>query len=191
VKTVAFDVFLSYDAKDTSVVERVWEILRRVKISAYMAERFSEYEYTPETVKKRIRECKCFVVFLTQEGIRSPRVNQEIGIAYAFDRLMIPIQEKRWRTKGTVALRKYIRYNPSNLEDMIHNLIVRLRVLLSRDHKQTKGLILVCSCGKEFEVDLPSCENILNTIKRKMIYAVECPKCHSKIKYSPKTLEAI
>jgi len=188
---MAFDVFLSHDAKDTSVVERVWGILRRLKISTYMAERFSEHEYTPETLKKRIRECKCFVVFLTQEGIRSPRVNQEIGIAYAFDRLMVPVQEKRWRTKGAIELRKPVKYNPSNPEDMIHNLITRLRVLLSRDHKQTKGLTLACSCGNELEVDLPSCENILSTIEKKMIYAVECPKCHSKIKYSPKTLETI
>ena len=188
---MAFDVFLSHDDKDTSVAERVWEILRRVKISAYVAERFDEYEYTPWTIKERIRECKCFIVFLTQEGTRSPRVNQEIGIAYAFDKLMIPIQEKRWRTKGAIELRKHIRYDPSNPEDMIHNLITRLRVLLSRDHKQTKGLRLVCNCRKEFEVDLPSCENILNTIKRKMIYAVECPKCHGKIKYSPKTLETV
>jgi len=62
---------------------------------------------------------------------------------------------------------------------------------LSRDHKQAKGLTLVCNCGNDFKVDLPSRENILSTIEKKMIYAVECPKCHSKIKYSPKTLETV
>jgi len=40
---MAFDVFLSHDNQDYELVNRVWIILTRIKISAYMYEHYPNY----------------------------------------------------------------------------------------------------------------------------------------------------
>ena len=96
---MTFDVFLSHDSQDFDLVDRVWKILDRINISAYMYEFYPNYgQYLPETIKAMLKQSKCVVVFFTRNGMNSQWVNQEVGIAIgsvpAFQSITIPVVEE-------------------------------------------------------------------------------------------------
>lgn len=191
-----FHVFLSHDHKDIKLIDRIWKILSNIKINSYIYEYFREYgEYIPETIKMRIKESLYFVVFLTKNGIKSQWVNQEIGIAHAYDdKLIIPVKEIGVKSKGFIELREHIEYDPNASKDvdyMIHCLITRLRGLLLMSYDIPDGLTLECNCGNRIESELPSIETVNHTIEKKFVFKTKCPKCQKNIQYSPYTFEPI
>lgn len=190
---MSFDVFLSHDTQDYNLVDKIWKILDRINVNAYVYERFPDYgEYIPETLKNTIKTSTHFVTFLTRNGVLSQWVNQEIGIAHAFDKLIIPIQEKGVKSKGFVELRRYIEYDPYNPEVMMNQLITRLRGLLYKHYAIENGLTLDCSkCSNRFKTLLPSCDEVMTAIEKNQNFIAKCNKCHNEIQYSPMTLEPL
>jgi len=192
-----FEVFLSHDNKDIDLIDRIWKILSNIKINAYIYERFRAYgEYIPETIRIRIKESSYFVVFLTKNGIKSQWVNQEIGIAHAYDKLIIPVKETGIKSKGFIELREHIEYSPDpkvpiNTDYMIYHLVDRLRNLLFRHYETKNGLILECDCDHRFESDLPSTEEINRAIEKNRVFKLNCPNCNKEIEYSPYTFELL
>ena len=189
---MAFDVFLSHDHSDFDLVERIWRILDRIKTSAYMYEKYPRPgEYIPEVIKTEIRYCKYFVAFLTTAGVASQWVNQEIGIAHAYDKLIIPVNETGVQSKGFVELREYIHYDPYAPEDTIYYLLHTLRWRLGKDKDIANGLILDCKCGRTFEDDLPSYQKVNNAIRKQEVFVFHCPECSTELHVSPDTLETL
>ncbi|TET40199.1 MAG: toll/interleukin-1 receptor domain-containing protein [Dehalococcoidia bacterium] len=190
--TVSFDVFLSHDHDDFALVDRIEKILQRIKISAYVYEKYPRYgEYIPEVIKETIKDSKYFVVFLTHEGIASQWVNQEIGIAHAFDKLIIPVKDRQLQSKGFVELREFIYYDPLSPEDMIYRLIHTLRWRLSKQQAAEKGLALDCKCGSKFDDTLPSYEEVNDAIRKEGVFVYKCPACSGEIRVSPASLEVL
>lgn len=126
-----FDVFLSHAKEDYNLVWRVWDLLDRMNITAYMYELYPQYgEVLTEAIKKAINDSKIFVAFLTRSGVSSQWVNQEIGVAHAIGRKIIPVRETEVESKGFVELRIVLPFSPNDPELMIYNLTTRLRDLL-------------------------------------------------------------
>jgi len=189
---VPLDVFLSHDHSDFDLVDRVWRILYRIKISAYMYEKYPRPgEYVPETIKTEIRYCKYFVAFLTTAGVDSQWVNQEIGIAHAYDKLIIPINEAGVQSKGFVELREYIKYAPYSPEDMIYDLLYTLRWRLKKADAVQSELTLECTCGNAFQDTLVSQEQANDAIRKNGVFLYTCPQCSSQLRVSPWTLEVM
>ena len=114
------------------------------------------------------------------------------GIAHAFDKLIIPIQEKGVESKGFVELREYIPYDLYNPEEMIFTLITRLRGLLWKHRAIDNGLTPDCpECGNKFTTLLPSCEDVNDAIEKNLVFTAKCDKCQAEVQYSPMTLEPI
>ena len=187
---MAFDVFLSHDHSDFDLVDRIERILTRMKISAYMYEKYPRPgEYIPEVIKTEIRYCKYFVAFLTNAGVASQWVNQEIGIAHAYDKLIIPVNEAGVQSKGFIELREYIYYEPYTPEIMIYNLLHTLRWRLGKDHTIENGLSLDCRCGTTFEDTLPSYQEVNNAVRKKVSFVYHCPQCSGELIVLADTLE--
>ena len=186
------EVFFSHSEEDWSFVERVWDILNRMGISCYVYEYYPEYgEYLPEIIKRNMNnECRTVIVLLTQHSTQSQWVNQEIGMAFASGRLIIPIVEMGVETKGFVELRQHIDYDKNNPGDAIYDLIYRLRDLHPRDNIE-----FYCEnekCGnftRRFSETLPTKEEINDAIERNHVFIAQCPSCRRENKYYPKTLE--
>ena len=185
-----FDVFLSHDHSDLTLVDRVWRILDTINISAYMYERYPQHgEYLPEVIKKTIRASKYFVVLLTQQGVASQWVNQEIGIAHGFGRLIIPIKESSVESKGFVELREFIDYDPLSPEDMICSLLYTLRLRLQK--QSTIQSTLGCKCGHTFAITLPAQDEVNEAIDKARVFSWTCDQCKDIIALSPWTLEVM
>jgi len=183
-----FDVFLSYNESDLALVNRIMNILNRMGITTYSYKHYPEYgEYLPEIIKKNIMSSEFFVVLLTRAGIDSQWVNQEIGMAFALNRLIIPIVQMGLETKGFVELRQHIDYNTYNPEQTLQNIIYRLRYLCNATTIQLK-----CKnedCRHSFSAHLPSEMDIGEAVKKKNVFLLKCPRCKKKVTYSPITFE--
>ena len=187
-----YEVFFSHGEEDLDFVKRVFDILDRMGISCYVYEYYPEYgEYLPEIIKKNMNnESRTVIVLLTQNSAKSPWVNQEIGMAFASGRLIIPIVERDVETKGFVESRQHIDYDKNNPEEAIYSLIYRLRVLHPRNNIE-----LYCENEKcenhtrRFSVPLPTQQEINNAIERNLLFVDQCPSCGRKNNLYPKTLE--
>ena len=189
---MTYYVFLSHAKEDGNFAERVFDILDRMGISCFIYEFFPEYgEYIPEIIKKNIKGCKTFVVLLTQNGVQSQIVNQEIGMAFALNKVIIPIVERGVETKGFVELRQRIDYDGNKQEEAISSLLYRLRVLYPIQNK----LELYCvneECvnnSRRFSVDLPTQQEINDAIRKNVQFGYRCPSCGHMNYIFPKTLE--
>jgi len=185
-------VFLSHAKEDGNFADRVCDILERMGISCFTYERFPEYgEYIPEIIKRNIKGCRTFVVLLTQNGVQSQVVNQEIGMAFALNKVIIPIVESGVETKGFVELRQRIDYDGNKQEGAISDLLYRLRVLYPLHNK-----LKLCCMNKEcennlklFSIALPTQQEINDANKRNLRFEYKCPSCGHMNYIFPETLE--
>lgn len=187
---MAFDVFLSHAKEDLEFAKKIHDTLERININCFLFELYPYYgELIPDVIRDRISECRYFVVLMTEAGVRSQWVNQEIGIAHALNKLIIPIAVKDVTSEGCIELRQHIDYDGA-----IYGLVYRLRELFNKMSRIPDELELICSnkdCNKKFSVDLPSNEEVNEAIRRNKVFYETCPHCGSKVLFRPKSLEII
>lgn len=178
-------IFLSHSEKDEKFVYRVFCILHRLKLEPFMYEEYPNFgENIPGNIKKNIKTCDYFVVFLTKSGVASQWVNQEIGIAEAFGKKIIPVQETKVTSKGFVQLRNHIKFNRNNTDETIYALLYTFRSLYD-----CRTLEIECpECLEDFSMRLHSFERQIKDKDKGILWEVVCPKKHKSIIY-PKTLE--
>ena len=191
---MTYKVFFCHSKEDTEFVQRICNILNNIYIECYIYEFFPKFgEYIPETIKNIIEDCRTVITLLTEEGVQSQWVNQEMGVAFALDKLIIPIVEKNTEIKGFIELRHYIDYEKNNLADeeyTIYRLIKRLREL-----HPTNEIKLICmnrNCENHltmFSKPLPTEQEINNAIERDRLFEYKCPSCDFVNYLIPRTLE--
>lgn len=68
--------------------------MNNICIECYIYEFYPKYgKYVPETIKNNIQNCSTVVVLLTEDGVQSQWVNQEIGMGFALGKPVIPVVE--------------------------------------------------------------------------------------------------
>lgn len=179
-------IFLSYCEEDAEFVHRIFLILSRMHLNPYAFMLYREPgEFIPEVVVRQISTSNYFVPFLTQSGVQSQWVNQEIGVAHALRKYIIPIAELGVESKGFVEFREHIKHDPFNPEQTIFELIWRLRTLLNPASIDVK-----CpQCGHDFVSELPSLELTAEAIGSGQIFATDCPSCGLSLSMNPRTQE--
>lgn len=117
-----YTVFLSHSSKDMKLITSIKSKLEKSGISVYLAEKDPQPgKSLPEKIVGRIKSANCMVVLLTSLGIRSQFVNQEIGAARAFKKLIIPMVERRIKNKveGLLAGLELIVFDKNKLDQAI------------------------------------------------------------------------
>jgi hypothetical protein len=190
VQPILFKVFLSHAEEDYNLVYRVWDILDRLKVSTYMHELFPDYRQDiPTGIRDVLRTCTMCVTFLTTAGINSQWVQQELGIAYAFDRIIVPVIESGVQYKGFVQMIRKIPYNTGYPDPMIYLVIHAVRTHVVGHKVIPSGLVLTCRNGHEHDYDLPSNNEINQAINAHHIFSFKCMTCGIDIELNPETLE--
>lgn len=188
-----FKVFLSHAQEDYQLVRRVWTILRRLKVKPYIYERYPDYQ---QDIPIRIREvlknknCVMCIAFLTRDGISSQWVQQELGIAYAFNKIIVPVVQKGVEYKGFVQMRTQIPYQVRRPDTMISHVIYAVRTHAIQQYgKVEDGLTLTCPNGHENDYNLPSNARFNQVTEAHKFFTYRCLTCNEKIDVSPRTLE--
>ena len=185
-----FKVFLSHAEEDYQLVYRVWDILFRLKASPYMHELYRDYRRDiPTGIRDVLRHCAVCITFLTKEGINSQWVQQELGVAYAFARIIVPVIETGVQYKGFVQMISRISYDPGDENEMIYDTIYAVRNHVIGHNAIANGISLTCPNHHEHDYTLPSTSDLNKTINIGHVYIFKCLTCKIAIDLDPKTLE--
>ena len=144
-----YKVFLSYSTKDMGLVVKIRDDLTKAGISVYLAEERPEPGKTlSQKIMENIKSSDCMIVLLTDIGIRSQYVNQEIGAARMIDKPVIPMVEKKMESKigGLLAGIEYILFdkaNPRKAMEKVVSYVSRLKLSLEIEIRKREELYTI------------------------------------------------
>ena len=198
-------VFISYSSKDSELAERISIYLSRIGIEPYLADRRPLPDvYLADKIVKNMLDSNCFVAILTQNGITSQWVNQEIGFAHSLQRHKvheIPIYRlveqslhKARAIRGFLEGREHIPMDLNNLGPSVYVLREHLRAYINRNIPVLKKMKVTCkSCKLPYEDDLPSVEVLNDALKRGQVILSICPNanCRMRNELDPRTFDVI
>ena len=129
---MSFSVFVSHSMRphDLPLLRGVCEHLSHHGITYYLAERDWRFgERLPQRVENEIKRSDCVLGFLTKEGHASDYVNQEIGVAMAAKKPIIPVLEQGTDLTGFRAGLDYVELDRLSPQECATRLASRLNQL--------------------------------------------------------------
>ncbi|MCK4354661.1 MAG: toll/interleukin-1 receptor domain-containing protein [Dehalococcoidia bacterium] len=191
-----FEVFISHDTADYNLALQIHDTVHKIGKSAYIYELYRQYhkDIGPAILDiLRSKSCHACLCLLTYNGVKSPWVHQELGAAYALNKIIIPVVELGidYKAKGFVQFRQHIDYDPADPKGFICDVIWALRNEVF-GHNPWTGLTLRCPNGHQSNnYVVPSTEEINEFIKLDCDLPFKCTTCGIEIKVSPWTFEEI
>ena len=140
-----YKVFISHSSRDQGIVISLANLLSKFGVKVFVAEWYlAPGEQIDTRIFKEIETSNCVVVLLTQEGIRSNWVQQEVGYAISKDRHIIPLVEKGTKVGDLAALqgKKYIEYDPYQPQKALIELSTYVNSLKLKKEEQDKNLLV-------------------------------------------------
>lgn len=131
------------------LVSKVRDDLVNAGISVYLAEEHPEPgRILSEKITENIKSSDCMIVLLTDMGIRSHYVNQEIGAARMIEKLVIPMVEKAIEPKigGLLAGLEYILFDktdPRKAIEKVVSYVSRLKLSLETETQKREEIYAV------------------------------------------------
>jgi len=123
-------VFISHSVADLNVVSKMYDLLGAAGITVYIAELQPQPGVLiSEKVEKMIGESDYFIALLTQDGVRSPFVNYEIGIAKKSNKPIIPLLEEGVQIPLYLQQREILWFKRDNPERSVEWLIKYLNYI--------------------------------------------------------------
>ena len=135
--SMSFNVFISYSTKDMQFVEQVRQMLTSVSINVFVSEcSVLPGQSLSSEIISSIKSCDLFVLLWSKNSQSSEWVSQEIGIAKAVEKPIIPLMlEPGLELPGFIRDIKYL----SILDEPEKSLVWLQQHIL--DHKQNKETI--------------------------------------------------
>jgi len=202
---MSYRAFIGYSSEDEELAQYIHDCLGRIiQIQPYKAEIYLEFgEDSKKKLQNELDNSYFMVVLLTDRGMYSQWVNQEIGYAYALKRRLkpalrglphiIPISESQLKSKGFITKDTIdiIFLDKFPLELVIANVVSTMRKHIPRGlEKGTLALRTTCSdcvdeenLPSEYESLMPSAETIYKTIELSPLqpfFEFPCPYCNAK-----------
>lgn len=132
-------VFFSHSSQDADWVERVGTHATAVGIEVYLAEHdVSPGQQLSDKVTQAIEASDAVIVLLSKNSLASIYVQQEIGVAYHAEKLVIPIlmDEVLGTDLGVLNGREYVLLDPAVPHDGLNKLSFALTQLIERQREQ-------------------------------------------------------
>jgi len=142
---MAYKVFISHSTRDRRLVISLANILSKFGINISVAEWYlTPGQRLDKKVFNKIENSDCVVVLLTQNGLRSNWVQQEIGYTLKTGKPLIPLVEKGITPGDLAALqgREYIEYNPYQPQQALLKVSTYVKSLKLRKEEQEKTLLI-------------------------------------------------
>ena len=133
---MTFSVFVSHSmrAHDLPLLRGVCDHLSQHGITYYLAERDWRFgERLPSRVESEIKRADCVLGFLTAEGHSADYVNQELGVAMAARKPVIPVLEKGTDVSGFRPGFDYVELDRMAPQDCATRLSARLSQVPATD----------------------------------------------------------
>ena len=157
-----YNIFLSHSSKDSEIVSKIYESLKSVKIQCYIHENDSQPgDYIVDKITDEIEECDCFVVLYTKNGFKSSWVNQEVGIAHAYNKRIIALVDSDVdkMKMATQVGKEFIHFERTNIDSGVEKLKRTLQKLRRKQLFITGlvvlGLIFFVRRGRMFKSQNP------------------------------------
>lgn len=180
-----FQVFLSHSAADGELTQRIRQTLDRLHIRTFVYENYrSGGANRFEKIKTMIKQTEYFLALLTDNGLQSQWVNQEIGYAVGANKMLIPILEikpetgERLESRGFVELHDPILLNPHAQDNMFADLVYTFYSWQNSAGKWFDTIWLTCNCGTEFDGRL-NYSNEIGQSKPRPELNWNCPVCNN------------
>lgn len=144
---MAFTVFISYSAPDRDLVNRIKEAAAPIGLRVYSYDQdLQPGENLPQKLLREIHASDVVLVLLTHTSASSPSVNQEIGVARAAEKMVIPVLETGVDANRFTFLQgiEYETLDRANPEQTLIRLTGRLaRLKAKNDTANVIGLALI------------------------------------------------
>lgn len=184
--TESFKVFFSHSEADAALTEQISNLLEMLGIHPFVYEYYSAGGINRfDRIKTMIQEAPLFLVLLTDNGLKSQWVNQEIGYAVALNKTPIPILEinpttkERLTSRGFIELHDPILLDPSNESLFMGKLVYTMHLWLLPLGMWQDKITLTCSNGHTRSYDLDY-EKMMS--KKAVYWRWQCPYCANYIK---------
>lgn len=181
-------VYISHCEQDEPLAQELARALWAVEIESFSSlYRKARILSLAERIRFGIRQSDCVVPIITQEGVLSPEMNQEIGLAVGVDQLIIPLIETEIELPVLIRHLQPISFYPEAYEDALGKLIQNIRQLTKLDWLKIK-----CPyCGEEMTQYITPEEEVERALLAGKRLDTICSYCQRKIYLDPRTFSPI
>jgi hypothetical protein len=125
-------VFISHSTKDRWIARQIADVIerrgRRHGVRVFLDERDIEVgDSIPETIRKNIKECKEFLVFLSRNSIDRPWVLIEISAAWGQGKRIIAVIDKVTPEEMPEIILPYRAIDINDFDEYLEQLLERAR----------------------------------------------------------------
>lgn len=143
---MVYTIFMSHSTRDRGLVITLANLLSTLEMTVFVAEWYlTPDEPLDEKVFTQIDEADCVVVLLTEHGMRSSWVQQEIAYALESGKPIIPLVEKGANPDDVKALEggEYIEYDPEQTPKALVKATSYVKSLNLKKEEREKALLIV------------------------------------------------
>jgi ribosomal protein S27E len=181
-------IYIAHCEKDEPLAQELTRALWTVELESFSSlYRKARILSLAERIRFGIRQSDCFIPILTQEGVKSPEVNQEIGLAIGADQFIIPLAETGIELPVLIRHLQPISFSPDAYEDALGKLIQNIRQLTRLDWLKIK-----CPyCGEEMTQYMSPEEEVEKAFLAGKHLETRCSYCQRNINLDPRTFRPI
>jgi hypothetical protein len=181
-------VYISHCDQDELLAQELARALWAVEIESFSSlYRKARILSLAERIRFGIRQSDCIIPIITQEGVLSPEVNQEIGLAVGTDQLIIPLVETGIEPPVLIRHLQPISFYPEAYEDALGKLIQSIRQLT-----RLEWLKIKCPyCGEEMTQYISPEEEVERALLAGKHLETICSYCQKKIYLDPRTFRPV
>lgn len=177
-------VYISHSEQDTGLAQELEHALWAVNLESFSALlKKTDSLSDAELINFGIRHSDCVIVILTMDGVLSPKVNQEIGLAVGTDQLVIPLLEYGEKLPALISHLPVIGFSGDTYEDALGVVIKDLRQLTKLDWLKIK-----CPhCGEEMTQYITPQEEVEKVLLEGTDLKTICSYCENDVFLNPRT----
>lgn len=177
-------VYISHSEQDRRLAQELETALWAVNLESFSS-LFKKTESLSEAelISFGIRHSDCVIVIISMDGLLSPKVNQEIGLAVGTDQLIIPLLEYGEKLPVLIGHLPAIRFYRGNYENALGAIIKDIRQLTKLDWVKIK-----CPhCGEEMTQYITPQEEVEKVILEGTDLKTMCSYCENTVFLNPRT----
>ncbi|TGC09363.1 toll/interleukin-1 receptor domain-containing protein [Methanolobus halotolerans] len=179
-----YTIYISHCEKDEHLAREILQTLWAVNMESFSSSSDEAGYISPEQqIHFGISRSDCMIVLLTEEGARSPQVNQEIGLAKGNNCLLIPLVDEGVELPVLIRHVHPIRFSDDRFSDALGKLIYGLRQLT-----RLEWLKINCPhCEEEMTQYMTPQEQVDKAIIAGTELETICSYCQNKLFLDPRT----
>jgi len=181
-------IYIAHCEQDEPLAQELARTLWAVELESFSS-LYRKARILPlgERIRFGIRQSDCFIPILTQEGVGSLEVNQEIGLAVGIDQLIIPLVEIGVKLPVLIHHLQPIVFFPEAYEDALGKLIQGIRELTKLDWLKIK-----CPyCGEEMTQYISPQEEVERALLAGTHLGTRYSYCQKNIHLDPRTFRPV